>query len=85
MRLDMLVGGVLVVELKVTERLAAIHVAQALSYLKATDLRLALLINFDVLRLKDGGIRRVVRSAGVVRSGSSQDNRTTGHGLDEGT
>jgi len=61
-RLDLLVGGVLIVELKAIERLAPIHVAEAVSYLKATKLHLALLLNFDVTRLKDGGIRRVIRS-----------------------
>ena len=41
------------------EALAPIHTAQALSYLKATKLRLALLINFNVSVVKDG-IKRVV-------------------------
>ena len=57
-RLDFLVGGVLVVEIKAVEALAPIHTAQALSYLKATGLHLALLINFNVPVLKDG-IKRV--------------------------
>lgn len=61
-RLDLLVGGVLVVELKAVEQLAPIHTAQVLSYLKATNLELALLLNFNVPRLKDGGLRRVVRT-----------------------
>ena len=57
-RLDFLVGGVLVVEIKAVDALAPIHTAQALSYLKATGLHLALLINFNVPVLKDG-IKRV--------------------------
>ena len=57
-RLDMLIGDCLPVELKTVEALAPIHTAQALSYLKATKLRLALLINFNVSVLKDG-IKRV--------------------------
>ena len=61
-RLDLLVGGVLVVELKAVEQLVPIHTAQVLSYLKATNLELALLLNFNVPRLKDGGLRRVVRT-----------------------
>lgn len=61
-RLDLLVGGVLIVELKATDSLASVHVAQVISYLKATNLHLALLLNFNVCRLKDGGIRRVIRS-----------------------
>jgi GxxExxY protein len=44
---------------KAVERLSTIHVAQALSYLKLTELPLALLINFNVPLLKDG-VWRVV-------------------------
>ena len=60
-RLDYLVGGELVVELKAVETLAPIHKAQAISYLKALQLTLALLINFNVPVLKNG-IQRVVLS-----------------------
>ncbi len=59
-RLDLLVGGRVITDLKTVERLAPIHQAQLLSYLKATGLRLGLLINFNVVVLKDG-IKRVVR------------------------
>jgi GxxExxY protein len=58
-RLDLLVGGRILVELKVVESIAPIHEAQLISYLKATRLRLGLLINFHVPVLKDG-IRRIV-------------------------
>jgi GxxExxY protein len=58
-RLDLLVGGRLIVELKAVESIAPIHEAQLISYLKATRLRLGLLINFRVPVLKDG-IRRIV-------------------------
>ena len=57
-RMDFLVDDCLVVELKAVEALAPIHTAQAISYLKATKYRLALLINFNVSVLKDG-IKRV--------------------------
>jgi GxxExxY protein len=60
-RLDLLVQGKLIVEIKTVETLAPIHKAQALSYLKATGLQLALLINFNAAVLKDG-IKRIVRS-----------------------
>jgi GxxExxY protein len=60
-QLDLLIGGRLVVELKACERLADVHHAQVLAYLCATDLRLGLLINFNVARLADG-IRRIVNS-----------------------
>ncbi|WP_394849038.1 GxxExxY protein [Pendulispora brunnea] len=58
-RLDMLVADCLVVELKAVEALNSLHVAQAVSYLKATALPLALLINFNT-RLLLRGVRRVV-------------------------
>lgn len=58
-RLDLLVDKCLVVELKAVEYIAPVHVAQALSYLKASQLTLALLITFNVRTLRQG-IRRVV-------------------------
>jgi GxxExxY protein len=61
-RLDLLVGGQLIVELKAVETLLPLHSAQLLSYLKTTGQPLGLLINFNVPVLKDG-IRRIVRSA----------------------
>lgn len=62
-RLDFLVGGLLVVELKAVETLAPIHSAQVISYLKATRHQLGLLMNFNVRILKDG-VKRVVLSKG---------------------
>jgi GxxExxY protein len=59
-RLDLLVAGRVIVELKAVDALAPIHDAQLISYLKATGLRLGLLINFRVSLLKDG-IKRLVR------------------------
>lgn len=58
-RLDLLVADRLIVELKAVEVLAPIDQAQVLSYLRATGHHLALLINFNVHVLKDGGIRRI--------------------------
>jgi GxxExxY protein len=60
-RVDLLVGGQLIVELKVVETLAPIHVAQVVSYLRAFNRRLGLLITFNVKLLRTG-IRRVVFS-----------------------
>lgn len=60
-RIDMLVRDALIVELKTVDGLAPIHKAQAISYLKATGLKLALLINFNVPVLKDG-IKRIILS-----------------------
>ncbi len=61
-RLDFLISNELVVELKSVDQLGPVHTAQAISYLKATGHRLALLINFNVRILSQGGIKRVVRS-----------------------
>jgi GxxExxY protein len=58
-RLDLLVGGRLVVELKAVEMLTPLHVAQVRTYLKITNLKLGLLINFNSIILKDG-IKRVI-------------------------
>ena len=52
----------LIVELKSVEQLAAIHKAQAITYLKITGHRLALLINFNVPVLKQG-IKRIIVSS----------------------
>jgi GxxExxY protein len=58
-RLDLLVEGAVIVELKAADRIAPIHEAQLLSYLKLSGKKLGLSINFNVLHLKDG-IRRMV-------------------------
>ncbi len=58
-RLDLLVNDKVVVELKAVAEIAPIHQAQILSYLKLGGKPVGLLINFNVLRLKDG-IKRFV-------------------------
>lgn len=58
-RLDLLVEDKVIVELKAAEKLLPIHEAQLLSYLKLSNKQLGLLINFNVLHLKDG-IKRMV-------------------------
>ena len=60
-RCDVLVENKLIIEIKAIESLNDIHLAQVLTYLKLTDIKLGLLINFNVVRLKDG-IRRVVNN-----------------------
>jgi GxxExxY protein len=60
-RVDLLVEGKLIVEVKSIEALAEIHFAQVLTYLRLSDLRLALLLNFNVVHMKDG-IRRIVNN-----------------------
>jgi len=60
-KIDILVGGALVVALKAVESLAPIHTAQVLSYLKATKCPVGLLVNFNVVVLREG-IKRVILS-----------------------
>jgi GxxExxY protein len=60
-QVDLLVENELVVELKAVDRIAPIHAAQVLSYLKAGSFQLGLLINFNVPLLKQG-LRRVIWS-----------------------
>jgi GxxExxY protein len=60
-RIDLLVEESIIVELKAIDRLMPVHEAQLLSYLRMSDLRLGLLINFNVRLLRDG-IRRVVNN-----------------------
>jgi len=57
--LDFLVEECLVVELKAVDKLAPIHTAQVISYLKAAKLFLGLLINFNTPVLRDG-VKRVI-------------------------
>jgi GxxExxY protein len=54
LRIDLLVEGQVIVELKSVSRLPEVAQAQVLSYLKATGLKRALLINFGLPRLVDG-------------------------------
>ena len=53
-RIDLLVEDRIIVELKAVEHVLPLHEAQLITYLKLADKRLGLLINFNVLRLKDG-------------------------------
>ena len=58
-KVDLLVEDLVVVEVKCVETVAAVHRAQLLTYLRLTDLRVGLLLNFGAERMKDG-IRRIV-------------------------
>ena len=60
-KLDFLIGGQLIVELKAIEMLAPIHSAQLLSYLKTTGFHLGLLINFNTTVLRNG-LKRIILS-----------------------
>jgi GxxExxY protein len=58
-RIDLVVGGRLIVELKSVEQLGPLHRAQLMTYLRITGLTLGLLINFNTIILKDG-LKRVI-------------------------
>ena len=58
-RIDLLIGGFVIAEVKAAEAIVPIHQAQLLAYLKATGLRLGFVINFNVPLLKQG-IKRMV-------------------------
>ena len=58
---DLLIARRVLVELKASEGYLSVHLAQVMSYLKATRLTLGLLIHFNVRSLRDG-VRRVVRT-----------------------
>lgn len=71
-RTDLLVERVLIVELKAVEHLTEVHVAQAISYLKATRLPLALLINFNVPLLMRGVKRVALNGPAVPDEGAAR-------------
>jgi GxxExxY protein len=58
-RIDLFVEDLIVIEVKSVEALAEIHMAQILTYLKLSNRNLGLLVNFNVLHLKEG-IKRVI-------------------------
>jgi GxxExxY protein len=60
-RADLIVEGVVLVELKSVEVILAVHKAQLLSYLRLSGKQVGLLINFNVEHLRDG-IKRVINS-----------------------
>lgn len=60
-RVDMMINQKVIIELKSVEKLAPVHFAQTLTYLKLADLKLSLLINFNTKHLKDE-IHRVVNN-----------------------
>jgi len=69
-RIDLLVDDVVLVELKVVEQILEVHKAQLLSYMKLSDKRVGLLINFNVVHLRDG-IRRLVNNYHPAASSAS--------------
>jgi GxxExxY protein len=66
-RIDLLVDGRVVVELKSMEKLAPVHSKQLLTYLRLMNLQVGLLINFGASTLKEG-LRRVVNGLAATDS-----------------
>lgn len=60
-RADLIVESKVIIELKSVEEIAPVHYKQVLTYLKLTDLKLGLLINFNEYLIKDG-IKRIVNN-----------------------
>jgi len=58
-RLDLLVGGLVVVELKAVPAILPVHRGQLLSYLKLGGFKLGYLLNFNVAHMRDGIVRLV--------------------------
>ncbi len=58
-RLDILVEGKVIIEVKSVENLAKVHHKQVLTYLKLTKLKLAILVNFNVDNITSGIFRKV--------------------------
>lgn len=58
-RIDLMVERIVIVEIESVEALNDLHLAQVLTYLKLSGCKLGILMNFNVVRLKEG-IRRVV-------------------------
>ncbi len=60
-KMDLVVEGLIIVEIKAVERVIPVHEAQLLSYLKLYDKKIGLLLNFHVPRLRDG-IKRIANN-----------------------
>ncbi len=60
LRMDIVVGDCLILEIKAVQVLHPVHEAQLLTYLKLTGVRVGLLLNFNVVRLLDGVRRRLL-------------------------
>ena len=73
-RIDLLVEGRVIVELKSVEKLAPVHSKQLLTYLRLTNLHVGLLINFGAATLKEG-LHRIVNKLSASDSAGLRVNR----------
>ena len=80
-RIDFVVDGCLVVELKSAEQTARVHKKQVITYLKLTGMKLGLLVNFGQPLIKDGITRLANAEAGAGAS-RLRSERPKGRGLD---
>ena len=80
-RVDLLVEGCVIVELKSTERMAPVHGKQLLTYLRLTNLQVGLLLNFGAGTMKEG-IKRVVNGLPPVASPRLRVNRPSSESPD---
>jgi iron complex transport system substrate-binding protein len=74
LKVDLLVEGCVVVELKSVERLAPVHAKQTLTYIRLMNLRVGLLINFGGETLKEG-LKRIVNQLAPEQSSVLRINR----------
>jgi GxxExxY protein len=74
-RLDLVVEGVVIVEIKSVAVLNAVHQAQTLTYMRIADCPIGLLINFNVPRLVDG-VKRLVNPRAQRRGGNGEADST---------
>jgi GxxExxY protein len=58
-RMDSLINGIVIIEVKSVEQLAEVHHKQVLTYLKLTNLKLAILVNFNTNNIKSSIYRKV--------------------------
>jgi GxxExxY protein len=70
-KLDLVVERLVVVELKSVERVPDVHLAQLVSYLRAADVPLGLLLNFNVVHLKNAIYRRINPMATAAKNNRS--------------
>jgi len=59
-RIDLMVENQIIVEIKSVDAIAEIHKAQLMTYMKLSNVKVGLLINFNVTRLKDGIVRWII-------------------------
>ena len=75
-RLDLLIDGGIIVEIKSVETLLPIHTAQVLTYLRLTDARQALILNFNSVTMM-GGVKSFLGKGNKVTRATEQESEST--------